>query len=70
MTDWQANAGSATKGGWFTEVSDEFQLVSVHWKKGDSDVAQSYPHVQCFLAKGSYRTFGKLCYFDHWSSRL
>jgi hypothetical protein len=35
-----------------------------------SAVAQSYSHVQCFLAKGSYRTFGELCYFDYWSSRL
>lgn len=35
-----------------------------------SAVAQSYCHVQRFLAKGSYRTFGKLCYFDHRSSRL
>lgn len=35
-----------------------------------SSMAQSYPHVQRFLAKGSYRAFGKLCYFDHWSSRL
>jgi hypothetical protein len=35
-----------------------------------SAVAQPYPHVQRFLAKGSYRAPSKLCYFDYWSSRL
>jgi len=35
-----------------------------------SAVAKSYSQVQRFLAKGSDRALGKLCYFDYWSSRL
>jgi hypothetical protein len=35
-----------------------------------SPMAQSYPQVQRFLAEGSDRALGKLCYFDHWRSRL
>jgi hypothetical protein len=41
---------------------------AVHQKL--SSVAQSYPHVQRFLAEGSDRALGKLCHFDYWRSRL